>query len=590
MDGTTLAGRYELSGLIGAGGMGEVWRGRDLSLERDVAVKVISRPTDDKLARRLRAEARAAAALWDPHVVAVLDIGETVIEHRTVVYLVMELVDGRPLGEQGGRATVEDVVEWGVQVCRGLQAAHDAGIVHRDIKPANILLTATGRIKICDFGIARQSGVQGLTTTGSVTGTPAYMSPEQARGEETDARSDLYGLGCVLYQLLTGSPPFTGTGWEILAQHAYQAPVPVRHQRPDVPAGLDAVILSLLSKDPADRPDDAAGTAARLRDEVRPEAARGPAAEAARGPAPRVGPAAGDALRRTLRAPSGPAPQAPVPQAPAPAPAPAPQDPAPAAAAAPAPAPAPAPAAAAAPASAPAPARAPVPLPREQAVPLSPPASAAPADWSPRNRARLQPAPREHSVSPKAGWLAFVVSAGSVAGQLAAFGALPWVWAAVVGVVIGGALCFSLALMYDGDRLSPFAVLLAVVASVAMLAALGLAPHVPWWKAVLTGLAAPPLLMTAVIVLHRLISSVSRAKEAAFVANDVAMISGVVASWLLLAGTRASVPVALGIGIGCWVAGGVLLGIVMPPGTATVRPIGSAGSIGSIGSPPGRRR
>ncbi|MET9469364.1 serine/threonine-protein kinase [Streptomyces sp. NPDC006544] len=561
MDGTTLAGRYELTGLIGAGGMGEVWRGRDLSLERDVAVKVISRPADDKLARRLRAEARAAAALWDPHVVAVLDIGETVIEHRTVVYLVMELVDGRPLGEQGGRATVEDVVEWGVQVCLGLQAAHSAGIVHRDIKPANILLTATGRIKICDFGIARQSGVQGLTTTGSVTGTPAYMSPEQARGEETDARGDLYGLGCVLYQLLTGSPPFTGTGWEILAQHAYQAPAPVRRRRPDVPAGLEAVILGLLSKDPADRPDDAADTAARLRAELRPGRSSEPyeappAAPPGFGPAPGFGPVAGDAVRRTLRAPSGPAPApAPVPAAPAPVPA----------------APAPVPAA-------------PAPAARERAVPLSVPAAAS-ADRSPRTRARLQPAPRENSVSPKAAWLAFLVSAGSVAGQFAAFGALSWVWAAVVGVVIGGALCFSLALMYDGDRLSPFAVLLAVVASVAMLAALGLAPHVPWWKAVLTGLAAPPLLMAAATVLHRLISAVSRAKEAAFVANDVAMISGVVASWLLLAGTRASVPVALGVGIGCWVAGGVVLGIVMPPGSVTVRPIGSLGPIGSIGSP-----
>nr|WSX50440.1 serine/threonine protein kinase [Streptomyces sp. NBC_00974] len=569
MDGTTLAGRYELTGLIGAGGMGEVWRGRDLSLERDVAVKVISRPTDDKLALRLRAEARAAAALWDPHVVAVHDIGETVIEHRTVVYLVMELVDGRPLGEHGGLATVEDVVEWGVQVCLGLQAAHSAGIVHRDIKPANILLTTAGRIKICDFGIARQSGVQGLTTTGSVTGTPAYMSPEQARGEETDARSDLYGLGCVLYQLLTGNPPFTGTGWEILAQHAHQAPVPVRQRRPDVPAGLDSVILSLLSKDPADRPDDAADTAARLRGAIRsgrpaeryegppgseprggsryrdpygdpygdlPESLYAVRSEAAPEPAAGVGPAAGDAARRTLRAPAPPAPEAPAPVPEAPAP---------------------------------------VPAPRKRAAPVSVPA-AAPVGGSPGTRSRLQPARRENTVSAKAGRLAFLVSAGSVGGQLAASGALSWVWAAVVGVLIGGALCFGLALMRDGDRLSPFAALLAVVASAAMLAALGLAPHVPWWKAVLTGLVAPPLLMAATTALHRLISAVSRAKEAAFVANDVAMVSGVVASWLLLAATRASVPVALGIGIGCWVAGGMLLGIVMPPGIVTVGPISSS--------------
>lgn len=270
MNGATLADRYELAGLIGTGGMGEVWHGRDLALERDVAVKLISRPGDDKLALRLRAEARAAAALSDPHVVSVHDVGETSLDGRTVVYLVMELVNGRPLGEKRGRAAVEDAVRWGAQICEGLRAAHGAGIVHRDIKPANILLTEAGRIKICDFGIARQGGFQGLTTTGSVTGTPAYMSPEQARGEELDARSDLYGLGCVLYELLTGAPPFSGTGWEILAQHAHQAPVPVRTRRPDVPAALDRLVLRLLSKDVADRPPSAAETAELLRAVVAP--------------------------------------------------------------------------------------------------------------------------------------------------------------------------------------------------------------------------------------------------------------------------------------------------------------------------------
>ncbi|MFZ3500003.1 serine/threonine-protein kinase [Streptomyces sp. 5.8] len=269
MEGMVLAGRYELAELIGAGGMGEVWRGRDLSLERDVAVKVIARPGDDQLALRLRSEARAAARLSDPHVVAVHDVGEGDVDGRTVVFLVMELVDGLPLDAARGPAAVEDVVRWGVQICEGLQAAHTAGIVHRDIKPGNLLLTAKGRIKICDFGIARESGTRGLTATGAVIGTLAYMAPEQARGEH-DARTDLYALGCVLYELLTGEPPFTGLGWDVLAQHATRTPEPVRTHRPDVTGELDRLVLRLLSKDPADRPRSAAATGELLSNRATP--------------------------------------------------------------------------------------------------------------------------------------------------------------------------------------------------------------------------------------------------------------------------------------------------------------------------------
>ncbi|MBT2469412.1 serine/threonine protein kinase [Streptomyces sp. ISL-66] len=521
MDGTTLAGRYELTGLIGSGGMGEVWRGRDLSLERDVAVKVIARPSDDKLALRLRAEAKAAAALWDPHVVAVHDFGETVIDQRTVVYLVMELVDGRPLGERGGRASVADVVDWGTQICRGLQAAHAAGIVHRDIKPANILLTTAGRIKICDFGIARQAGVQGLTTAGSVTGTPAYMSPEQARGAETDARSDLYGLGCVLYQLLTGHPPFSGTGWEILAQHAHQRPVSVRGLRHDVPVALDLVILSLLSKDPADRPPNAHETAERLRGgtwqgTIDPERWAAEWREVRPRPAPR------------------PAPKPPAPKPPAPKPTL--QQPVP------------------------------DPVPRPVPRPVGPRRTPAPAAASPSGAAR-SPKPAnapQNSISAKANWTAFVLSASSVGGQLAGFGALNWFWAVVVGTAVGGLLCFSLYFVIDGDRLSPFSVLVALVTSGAILTALILAPHVPWWKAVVAGLGAAPVMMVAAAYLHRLISSLTRAKEVPFVANDVAMINGVLTSWLLLASTKASLLLALGAGAGYWLGGAVMLGAFMP--------------------------
>ncbi|MER5356567.1 serine/threonine-protein kinase [Kitasatospora sp. NPDC002551] len=270
MRGTTVAGRYRLEDLLGAGGMGEVWRAVDERLGRQVAVKVLLRPEDKELVRRLEGEARAAAALSDPHVVAVHDVGEAPVAGRHVVYLVMELVDGQPLSRllAGGLPTVSDVVAWGEQICRGLQAAHAAGLVHRDIKPANILIAADGRVKICDLGIARRADAVGhpLTGTGAVIGTPSYMSPEQARAEAViDARSDLYSLGCLLYELLTGAPPFPGGGWPVLAQHLHQAPAPVRSHRPEVPAELERLVAQLLQKDPQRRPADAAEVAQRLR-------------------------------------------------------------------------------------------------------------------------------------------------------------------------------------------------------------------------------------------------------------------------------------------------------------------------------------
>ena len=270
MHGITLAGRYRLVGLLGAGGMGQVWRAVDERLGRQVAVKVLVRPEEEDLVLRLGSEARAAAALSDPHVVAVHDIGEAPVDGSRVVYLVMELVDGQPLGQvlAGGLPEVGDVVAWGEQICRGLQAAHGAGVVHRDIKPANILLTADGRVKVCDFGIARRADALGhpLTGTGAVIGTPSYMSPEQARGDAViGPGSDLYSLGCLLYELLTGAPPFPGGGWPVLAQHLNQVPVPVRSHRPEVPAELDGLVEELLRKDPARRPANAAEVARRLR-------------------------------------------------------------------------------------------------------------------------------------------------------------------------------------------------------------------------------------------------------------------------------------------------------------------------------------
>lgn len=241
MRGITLAGRYRLVGLLGAGGMGEVWRAVDERLGRQVAVKILIRSEDEGLVLRLDSEARAAASLCDPHVVAVHDLGEAVVAGCRVVYLVMELVEGQSLGQvlADGLPAVADAVAWGEQICHGLQAAHTAGVVHRDIKPGNVLLAADGRVKVCDFGIARRADAVGhaLTGTGVVIGTPSYMSPEQARGDaEIGSGSDLYSLGCLLYELLTGAPPFPGGGWPVLAQHQNQSLVPVRSHRPEVPA------------------------------------------------------------------------------------------------------------------------------------------------------------------------------------------------------------------------------------------------------------------------------------------------------------------------------------------------------------------
>ncbi|MFD9356735.1 protein kinase [Streptomyces sp. NPDC060031] len=504
MDGTTLAGRYRLGGRIGAGGMGEVWRGRDLALARDVAVKLIAQPGDDKLAQRLRAEARAAAALSDPHVVSVHDVGETTIDSRTVVYLVMELVDGRPLATAGGPAAVEDVVRWAVQICEGLAAAHGAGVIHRDIKPGNVLLTRAGRIKICDFGIARQSGSQGLTTTGSVTGTPAYMSPEQARGEEIDARSDLYGLGCLLYELLTGAPPFTGTGWEILAQHANKNPAPVRQRRPDVPVDLDALIGQLLSKEPSRRPVGAAEVADRLRD-----------------------------IERVLEAPSVRTVRTVRPVRPVP-----PARPVPTTLTAPSPEPSP------------------KPIPKPDPAPVAqPPASVPVVGRRPARGAILL------------GSTAIgVVFAGELAGFTALAVPIPALAGAAAAVLFFACAAAEAKSSPNKEALSQFAVGFSLAAGLAMAMAMVLTDALPWWGAVPIGLVAVPVLMLCSAAAQAWIEDVSRAKEAAFVASNAALVGGVLTGWLLLAGTRASIWMAVGCGFLVWLLGGILLGKLMPRG------------------------
>jgi eukaryotic-like serine/threonine-protein kinase len=248
-----LADRYELGPVLGEGGMARVHRGYDRQLRRPVAVKVLAPPYDRDRAfvERFRREARSAAGLSHPNVVSVFDNGS----YHGTHFIVTELVEGETLADRlrGGPMPPEEAAAVAVDVCRALEAAHSRGLIHRDVKPGNVMLLPDGRVKVVDFGIARAAGSDTLTGTGVVLGSTAYLAPEQASGQPVDERADLYALGCVLYEMLTGAVPFSAdTPVATMYRHVNEDPPPPSSIRP-VPAGLEAVLMRCLEKDPRRR-------------------------------------------------------------------------------------------------------------------------------------------------------------------------------------------------------------------------------------------------------------------------------------------------------------------------------------------------
>lgn len=261
-----LSSRYELGEIIGFGGMSEVHKARDLRLGRDVAIKVLRADLarDPTFYLRFKREAQNAAALNHPAIVAVYDTGEAEIDGGPLPYIVMEYVDGdtlRDIVRNKGPLAPQKAMEVIADVCAALDFSHKNGIVHRDMKPANIMIDRQGAVKVMDFGIARAiaDASNPVTQTAAVIGTAQYLSPEQARGEKVDARSDVYSLGCVLYEILTGEPPFTGDSPVAVAyQHVREDAKLPSLVYPGVPRELDSIVLKAMAKNPANRYQTAA--------------------------------------------------------------------------------------------------------------------------------------------------------------------------------------------------------------------------------------------------------------------------------------------------------------------------------------------
>jgi serine/threonine protein kinase len=257
-----LGGRYQVGELLGYGGMAEVHRGRDLRLGRDVAIKMLRTDLarDATFQERFRREAQNSAALNHPAIVAVYDTGEEISSTgEKLPFIVMEFVSGHTLKEvlaQEQRIQPRRALEMIADICAALEFSHRHGIIHRDIKPGNVMITQNGQVKVMDFGIARAlaSGATTMTQTSAVIGTAQYLSPEQARGESVDARSDVYAAGCVLFELLVGHPPFVGDSPVSVAyQHVREDPRAPSDINPEVSPAVDAIVLKALAKNPMNR-------------------------------------------------------------------------------------------------------------------------------------------------------------------------------------------------------------------------------------------------------------------------------------------------------------------------------------------------
>src|SRR5579875_3875511 len=254
--------RYELGELIGYGGMAEVHRGRDSRLNRDVAIKVLRADLarDPSFLNRFRREAHSAAGLNHPSIVSVYDTGEDLAADGTAIpFIVMEYVEGRTLRDilkSEGRLPVRRSMEIIADICAALDFSHRNGIIHRDIKPGNVMITPQGAVKVMDFGIARAVADSSatVTQTANVIGTAQYLSPEQARGETVDPRSDVYSCGCLLYELVTGVPPFQGDSPVAVAyQHVRENPLPPSARNGELPRTVDSIVMKALAKNPLNR-------------------------------------------------------------------------------------------------------------------------------------------------------------------------------------------------------------------------------------------------------------------------------------------------------------------------------------------------
>ena len=259
--GQVIANRYRVQRLLGRGGMGAVYLADDEVLHELVALKVISSAmaTDEQaMVARFRREATAARKVSAPTVIRIHDLGEA---RPGLLYLSMEYFAGRTLAEliaQRGIVPIKDVQDILQQICNGLEAAHEAGVIQRDLKPSNVLVGERGAVKLIDFGLATTGYGDGLTATGTVLGTPHYMAPEQVRGKAVDARTDIYSLGALSYHLVTGRPPFAGDNAIAIGfAHLSETPMPPRQLRKDCPANLEGAILAALAKSSEERPASA---------------------------------------------------------------------------------------------------------------------------------------------------------------------------------------------------------------------------------------------------------------------------------------------------------------------------------------------